>query len=206
MSLSLRGGAETATLPQAISIAWQDGQQIVADPRRRSPRCSRPPPSSACASTCWFRSRPATSRRGFAWCVRALHQAARWNMVEVFTVGVLLSLVRLAGLADASPGPGLFALGALTVLFAAIESAGPEAPVVARAMSAAGRRRRRRLPRLRELRPGLGRRHRRRPARWSSTARAAATSCTRPSRSRCSAPGPASSPPRCSTSRPTCCR
>ena len=28
------------------------------------------------------------------------------------------------GLADASPGPGLFALGAVTVLFAAIESAG----------------------------------------------------------------------------------
>ena len=61
---------------------------------------------------------------GFAWCVRALHQAGRWNMVEVFTVGVLLSLVRLSGLADTAPGPGLFALGALTVLFAAIESAG----------------------------------------------------------------------------------
>jgi paraquat-inducible protein A len=53
-----------------------------------------------------------------------LHQADRWNMVEVFTVGVLLSLVRLAGLAHASPGPGLFALGGLTVLFASIQSAG----------------------------------------------------------------------------------
>jgi uncharacterized paraquat-inducible protein A len=45
-------------------------------------------------------------------------------MVEVLTVGVLLSLVRLAGLADASPGVGLLALGALTILFASIESAG----------------------------------------------------------------------------------
>ena len=45
-------------------------------------------------------------------------------MVEVFTVGVLLSLVRLSGLADTAPGPGLFALGALTLLFATIESAG----------------------------------------------------------------------------------
>ena len=45
-------------------------------------------------------------------------------MVEVFTVGVLLSLVRLAALADATPRAGLFALGAVTVLFAAIESAG----------------------------------------------------------------------------------
>ena len=33
--------------------------------------------------------------RGFALCVRLLHQAGRWNMVEVFTIGVLLSLVRL---------------------------------------------------------------------------------------------------------------
>jgi len=61
---------------------------------------------------------------GFAICVRALHHASRWNMVEVFTIGVLLSLVRLSGLADAAPGPGLFALGAVTLLFAAIESAG----------------------------------------------------------------------------------
>ena len=50
----------------------------------------------------------------FALCMRALRHADRWNMVEVFTIGVLLSLVRLAGLADASPGPGLYALGALT--------------------------------------------------------------------------------------------
>ena len=56
--------------------------------------------------------------------MRLLHQAGRWNMIEVFTVGVLLSLVRLAGFADASPGLGLFALGAVTFLFATIESAG----------------------------------------------------------------------------------
>ena len=48
----------------------------------------------------------------------------RWNFVEVFTIGVLLSLVRLAGLADAVPGIGLFAFGSLALLFAAIESAG----------------------------------------------------------------------------------
>src|SRR5215218_4475107 len=30
MSLSLRGGAETATLPEAISFAWRDNQQLVA--------------------------------------------------------------------------------------------------------------------------------------------------------------------------------
>jgi paraquat-inducible protein A len=62
--------------------------------------------------------------RGFAACVRLLHQAGRWSMVEVFTIGALLSLVRLSSLADAAPGPGLLAFGAAMVLFAAIESAG----------------------------------------------------------------------------------
>jgi paraquat-inducible protein A len=42
----------------------------------------------------------------------------------VFSIGTLLSLVRLISLADAVPGPGLLALGATMVLLAAIESAG----------------------------------------------------------------------------------
>jgi paraquat-inducible protein A len=123
LSVSLRGGAETATLPEAIGIAWQGGQQIVAVIAALTALV-------APAAFIFFRlyvliplaagSKPP----GFATCVRILHQAGRWNMIEVFTVGVLLSLVRLSGLADASPGPGLFALGAMTVLFAAIESAG----------------------------------------------------------------------------------
>ncbi len=61
---------------------------------------------------------------GFGPVVRALHQVSRWNMLEVLTVGGLLSLVRLAALAEAVPGPAMFALGVLTVLFAAIEAAG----------------------------------------------------------------------------------
>jgi paraquat-inducible protein A len=54
----------------------------------------------------------------------ALVAPAAFVGLRLFTVGVLLSLVRLAALAHASPGVGLFALGALTVLFASIQSAG----------------------------------------------------------------------------------
>ena len=104
-------------------------------------------------------------------------------MVEVFTVGVLLSLVRLAGWPTRRRGPGLFALGAMTVALRGDRVGRAEAPVVAACNEHGGRRCRRRLPRLRELRPGVA------PtspatsrAPWSSTARAAATSCTRPSR------------------------
>jgi paraquat-inducible protein A len=123
MSLSLRGGSETATLPQAIALAWQDDQQIVAVVAAITALLA---PAAFIGLRLYVLIPLAAGNKApaFAWCVRALHQAGRWNMVEVFTVGVLLSLVRLSGLADTAPGPGLFALGALTVLFAAIESAG----------------------------------------------------------------------------------
>lgn len=123
LSLSLRGGAETATLPDAIVAAWQEGEPLVAIVAAITALLA---PAAFIVFRLYvlFPLSSGIKPPGFAWCVRALHQAGRWNMVEVFMVGVLLSLVRLAGLADASPGPGLFALGALTVLFAAIESAG----------------------------------------------------------------------------------
>jgi paraquat-inducible protein A len=123
LSLSLRGGSESATLPEAIGLAWQGGQQIVAVVAALTALVA---PGAFIGLRLYLLFPLAAGKKppGFAACVRALHQAGRWNMVEVFTVGVLLSLVRLSGLADASPGPGLFALGALTLLFAAIESCG----------------------------------------------------------------------------------
>ncbi len=123
LSLSLRGGSETTTLPAAILAAWQGGTPIVAVVAGTTALLA---PAAFIALRLYVLVPLWLGRKapGFAWCVRALHQAGRWNMVEVFTIGVLLSLVRLSGLADASPGPGLFALGAVTLLFAAIESAG----------------------------------------------------------------------------------
>lgn len=123
MSLSLRGGSATATLPQAISFAWQDDQQLVAIVAGITALLA---PAAFIGLRLYVLIPLAAGNKapGFAWCVRVLHEAARWNMVEVCTIGVLLSLVRLAGLAETSPGVGLFALGALTVLLAAIESAG----------------------------------------------------------------------------------
>ena len=123
MSLSLRGGAETATLPQAISLAWQNDQKLVAILASITALLA-PAGFIGLRLYVLFPLAAGNKPPGFAWCVRVLHQAGRWNMVEVFTVGVLLSLVRLSGLAETSPEAGLFALGAMTVLFAAIESAG----------------------------------------------------------------------------------
>jgi len=123
LTLTLRGPSESATLIAAITNAWQEGEPLVAAIAAITALIA-PAAFVALRLYVLFPLSAGIKPPGFAWAVRALHQADRWNMVEVFTVGVLLSLVRLAGLADASPGPGLFAFGALTVLFASIESAG----------------------------------------------------------------------------------
>jgi len=123
LTLTLRGPAEAATLVEAIAFAWSDGEPIIAVVAALTALVA-PAAFVVLRLYVLFPLSAGIKPPGFAWCVRMLHQAELWNMVEVFTVGVLLSLVRLAGLAHASPGPGLFALGALTVLFASIQSAG----------------------------------------------------------------------------------
>jgi paraquat-inducible protein A len=52
-----------------------------------------------------------------------LFQVARpWGMVEVFILGILVSLVKLAHMAHVVPGMALWAFAALVVVFAAIGS------------------------------------------------------------------------------------
>jgi len=52
-----------------------------------------------------------------------LFQVARpWGMVEVFILGILVSLVKLAHMAHVVPGIALWAFAALVVVFAAIGS------------------------------------------------------------------------------------
>jgi paraquat-inducible protein A len=62
--------------------------------------------------------------RHLAWTMRVMHEASRWSMVEVLMVAAAVSIVRIAALAHAVPGPGMFAFGALALLLAALESGG----------------------------------------------------------------------------------
>ena len=62
--------------------------------------------------------------RGFVPAMRALRWVTRWSMVEVFMVGTLVSIVKLAGLASVIPGVGIFSYAMLTVLLAANQAAG----------------------------------------------------------------------------------
>lgn len=123
LSLDMRGVARATTLPGAISAMWTEGHESVAVLTAITALIA---PALFLALRLYVLVPLTAGRlpRGFALCVRLLHQAGRWNMLEVFTIGALLSLVRLASLADAVPEAGLFALGAVMFLLAKIESAG----------------------------------------------------------------------------------
>lgn len=56
--------------------------------------------------------------------LRLLRGVERWSMVEVLMLAALVSMVRIAGLAQVVPGVGLMAFGALALLLAALQSAG----------------------------------------------------------------------------------
>ena len=123
ISIHLRGTTVSASLPGTVAAAWSDGQRLVAVLTAITAVIA---PGLFIAIRLYVLL-PLTLGRmpaGFSLCLRMLRHASEWNMVEVLTIGALLSLVRLVALAEAAPGPALFALGALTLLLAAIESAG----------------------------------------------------------------------------------
>lgn len=123
ISVHLGGTTLATTLPGTVVAAWRDDQPLIAALTALTVVVA---PGLYIAIRLYLLI-PLVTRQvpfGFSLCLRALRQATEWNMVEVLTVGALLSLVRLIALAEAAPGPALFALGALTVLLAAVESAG----------------------------------------------------------------------------------
>ena len=123
ISIRLGGTTVSSTLPGAVAAIWDEGDWMVAVATAVTALIA---PALYIGLRLYVLVPIATGKVpiGFGPCVRALHQVSRWSMVEVLTVGGLLSLVRLAALAEATPGPAMFALGALTLLFAAIEAAG----------------------------------------------------------------------------------
>lgn len=123
VEIDLRGSRTAATLPHAIHLIWQAGEPIVA---ALSALTAVVAPALLIVLRLLVLIPLALGRRGrwFGLCMRMLHEAARWSMVEVMMVAAAVSIVRIASLAHALPGPGMFAFGALALLLAALESGG----------------------------------------------------------------------------------
>ena len=59
-------------------------------------------------------------RARFGWVVRGILSLRPWGMIEVFLLGVLVAIVKLAGMATVIPGAALWAFVALTVLLTVV--------------------------------------------------------------------------------------
>lgn len=115
VEIELRGESTQASLFDALISTWERGA----------------PPVAALAAACAFLfplvriglelfvlanlhlgRRPASIGPA----MRVLHTLRPWSMVEVFMLGVIVSLVKLGGQTTVIPGPGLAGFAVLTVL------------------------------------------------------------------------------------------
>lgn len=58
--------------------------------------------------------------RGFAAAMHLLRQLRPWSMVEVFLIGVLVTIIKIGSLADVVLQPGIWSFGVLTALLTAL--------------------------------------------------------------------------------------
>ncbi|UQY33035.1 paraquat-inducible protein A [Pseudomonas fulva] len=70
------------------------------------------------ALLCWLYGHACYGRvaPGFRVCMRAIERLRPWNMLEVCLLGILVALIKLAGMLDVHPGFGLWTLSMLAVL------------------------------------------------------------------------------------------
>jgi paraquat-inducible protein A len=121
--LSMRGLHSSATLPEAIRSTWRLGEPLVALAAAVTAIVA-PALLLLLRLIVLVPLARGESPEFVAWSLRVLHEVSRWSMVEVLMVAAAVSIVRIASLAHAFPGPGMFAFGALALLLAALESGG----------------------------------------------------------------------------------
>ena len=126
VTLDLGGNRSVATFFEAIGATWASGEHLVAALAAATAFVF---PLAVVLLRVWvllpmLRHHPL---RGFVPAMRALRFALRWSMVEVFLIGVLIAVVRSAGVSHVVAGPGMLAYVVLVVLIAAIQSSGMHA-------------------------------------------------------------------------------
>lgn len=123
VTIRLAGAEQSTTFWRAVLTTWDQGEWLVA---LLAAATAGVAPALFILLRLYVLLPLALGRvpAGFATCLRWVFYVSRWNTVEVLTVGALLALVRIAQLAQATPGPGLVGFGVLALLLAAVESAG----------------------------------------------------------------------------------
>jgi len=118
VGLEVNGELIQATLPGTVSMLYRDGMWIVAGlvlfTTVLAPLVHLLAMLYILLPLRFGQSPPAP-----AFIIRVLTEIKHWGMVEVFVLGVLVSLVKLADLAKIVPGVALWSFGGLMILFTA---------------------------------------------------------------------------------------
>lgn len=126
VTLELQGVESVASLWDATRLTWEAGEQLVATLAFCTAFLF---PLAVILLRLWVLVPLVAGRRTspVAWPLRALSFAMRWSMIEVFMLGILIAVVRSAGVTDVVLGAGLFGYAALTVLLTGLQAAGLQA-------------------------------------------------------------------------------
>ena len=118
VGLDMQGSRHSTTLGGAVATLWQQDSKLVATLVATTTMLL---PSLELGAMLWLLlplslgQRPAAGRE----VLRGLLAIRPWGMVEVFVLGVLVALVKLASIASVLPGVALWCFGGLIFLFAA---------------------------------------------------------------------------------------
>lgn len=123
ISISMQGLSNQATLLQSVEALAQGQISVIAAVAGLTIILA---PFLQIVLLCWLLSYALAGRAapGFKVCMRTLEHLRPWSMLEVCLLGILVALIKLAGMLDVHPGIGLWALGMLTVLIILISGKG----------------------------------------------------------------------------------
>lgn len=118
LGLEIQGVRSSATLFEAVTSLWNDQARMVAVLVFVTTILM---PAAELAALTWVLVvlQFGTNGKGAIPLLHFIKSVEPWGMVEVFMLGVLVSLVKLAHIATIEPGLALYSFGALMALIAA---------------------------------------------------------------------------------------
>lgn len=121
VALNIQGHQVETTAFGAAQQLWRDEMPIVACLLLATTVVI---PFIELTALCWLLLPLTFGHRPIAFIplVRCLQLTHPWAMVEVFILGVLVSLVKLSHLADVLPGPAIWCFGALGIVFTGLSA------------------------------------------------------------------------------------
>lgn len=117
--VSIQGMTVQASLPDALLLTWQQGHQILAV---MTGMFGFWVPLTQIVVILWalLAIRSGRLPGDFRYGMRLLHLAEPWSMIPVLLLGILVAIVKFAGLAKLMPEPGIWALAVLAFILTGI--------------------------------------------------------------------------------------